>query len=332
MNIVKFKDIKIDGDELFNSEFRGKYCYCLRWKYCISFDVINTSEYMIFSSAEEDDLPEHILFEDYKIYADEYATARANSIDQYVLANRFIPSEMTLEEIKKFRTKVAKMIAEVRVLWDEEYKPEVTGAQRSILLDRIDAVLNYYSNGMYDKTMSMLSIFSEIPSIGLNGTFSDCGCSSTAGISAIGKSSTAQYQVKTGCSCNSAVQLGSAQICDCGSLYAEGIRNYMIQLFSDISFWSLMTETVVLNIINMLKAITEAGLSVPAAKSSSNLIYGDCSCLADSADDTNAAILNNLIKSFEYIRDGETVSHKNFITNSLYAWSSKLYERMEWTL
>jgi hypothetical protein len=41
-------------------------------------------------------------------------------------------------------------------------------------------------------------------------------------------------------------------------------------------------------------------------------------------------ILKRLSVSLGYIRDGQINSHKNYINDALYDWSSILYEKMKW--
>jgi hypothetical protein len=102
----------------------------------------------------------------------------------------------------------------------------------------------------------------------------------------------------------------------------------MIDIFSDWRFWDKVTDTVVPDMIEMLKAILEAGL--PLSFNSTDVIYGDCSCLGGNTDEASKLIISNLIKALTYIKDEDVVAHKNFVKNSLFAWASKLYEWMEW--
>lgn len=330
MNIVKFKDVMIEGEdlerlekaELFNELYRGKYCYCVNWKWCILMEDIDNTEFIRYSVT--DAVPADIDFLDlelYTDYVDREATEKVNRMDAYILSNNYIPSDFTLDQIKKFRTFVASALLANSQLWDDEYDATIT--------DKITHMLLYYKNGMWDTVIKMLASFSDYTSgISLSGTYTDCGCGGTTAAGTI-KDSAGIYKTQTGCGCSSAnAALLLTNTCDCTELYRTSIRNFMIDVFSDWKFWDRVSEIVVPDMIAMLKAILEAGL--PLSFTTTDVVYGDCSCMNNNTDETGKIIVANLIKALEYIRDEAVVAHKNFIKNSLYAWASKLYERMEW--
>lgn len=330
MNIVKFKDIMKEGDEIFNSLFRGKYCYCVHWRWCITLEE-NTPENYIEISKQEDPIPPipegvtYITLADYTDYIDMAATNKVNKVDSYLLSNSYIPSDYTLDQIKKFRTFVATALLVAEAEWDEEY--DVT------LTDKIEKMLQYYKNGMFDDIVKALMAFANSTSLNISGTYTDCGCGNTTTANSITKIANTAAGIYTntagGCGCssaNSALLLANA--CDCVSLYRNNIRAFMIDVFSDWKFWDLVSDTVVPDMINMLKAILDAGL--PFNTLNTDVVFGDCSCMNQGSDDTGRLIVSNLIKALTYIKDEDVVAHKNFIKNSLYAWASKLYEYMEW--
>ncbi len=327
MNIVKFKDIMLDETDprapLFNEKFRGKYCWCVNWKWCVSFDDMDEVAYCAASSA--DSVPEgteFLLITDCGDLADQDAVTRINSIDSYILSNSYVPSEFTLDQIKKFRTFTAESLLANSIAWDTEYD--------ETLSDKITKMLTYYKNGMLDEVIKTLAAFSDSAALNVTGTYTDCGCGgTTSGASVVLKDQSGMYRSASSCGCSSAnAALLLANTCDCVGLYRGKIRNFMIDIFSDWRFWDKVTDTVVPDMIEMLKAILEAGL--PLSFNSTDVIYGDCSCLGGNTDEAGKLIISNLIKALTYIKDEDVVAHKNFVKNSLFAWASKLYEWMEW--
>ena len=327
MNIVKFKDIMLDETDpramLFNEKFRGKYCWCVNWMWCVSFEDMTTDEYIAASKNNAvPDGTEFLLVADYGDLADQGAITRANSIDSYILSNSYVPSEFTLDQIKKFRTFVAESLLVNEKAWDKEYDETLT--------EKITKMLTYYKNGMWDEVIKSLAEFSNSAALNITGTYTDCGCGGTTSSSSLMlRDPSGMYRSASSCGCSSAnAALLLANTCDCVSLYRANIRNFMIDIFSDWRFWDKVTDTVVPDMIEMLKAILEAGL--PLTFNSTDVIYGDCSCLGGNTDDAGKLIVSNLIKALTYIKDDDVVAHKNFVKKSLFAWASKLYEWMEW--
>ena len=328
MNIVKFKDIMLEdtdprAPQLFNEKFRGKYCWGVNWHWCVSFDDLTIEQYC--ECSHNNMLPEDIDFLDlmeYEDLIDQDAVIRVNSIDSYILSNDYVPSELTLDKIKKFRTFVAESLLANEPAWDTEYDETLT--------DKIEKMLTYYKNGMWDEVIKSLAAFSDIAGLNVTGTYTDCGCGgTTSGATVMLKDQTGMYRSASSCGCSSAnASLLLSNTCDCVALYRSSIRNFMIDIFSDWRFWDKVTDTVVPDMIAMLKAILEAGL--PLSFNSTDVIYGDCSCLGGNTDEAGKLIISNLIKALTYIKDEDVVAHKNFVKNSLYAWASKLYEWMEW--
>lgn len=334
MNIVKFKDTIKEGDEVFNSFFKGKYCYCINWKWCVPLEYdaskyIEDSKNDHYSGGEvegEDALP-MIQIELYEIYIDWSLTGKANETDHYQYLNNFVSEELTLEMIKKFRTMVAQTLLGCASFWDDEYDEVNT--------PKITSMLEYYKNNMMDCALKALMTFSD-PSVNLNGTYTDCGCGSKS--TTLSQFSQANPVSMLGaftktCNCgNDAIAALFAQAgCDCVGLYKKAIYNYMVSVFSDYKFWKCIPDEVLNLYIKYIDAIIKAGLPLNVSTLNvSSLLYGDCSCLSQDSQSGNLLILNNLKKAFQYIIDKDIVAHKNFIFEALYAWSAKLYEVMEW--
>ena len=325
MNIVKFKDVMIEEDEFFNTKLRGKFCWCVNWKWIFALDDI-TSEEFIEKSKFDDPLQgseqEYRLLTDYAEYVDQYATEKVNKVDAYMASNEFIPSDYTIDQLRGFRTLVAKNLLANEAFWDEEYNEDLT--------QKIEKMLDYYKNGMIDCAIKSLSEFSDSVSLNINGTYTDCGCGgTTSGATSVLKPNTGVYTAKSGCGCSSANSALLLQnTCDCVALYRTSLHNFMVEIFSDWKFWATVSDTVVPDMIEMLKAILNAGF--PLSVKTTDVMFGDCSCIATENDEFGKQIISNLIKALTYIAENDVTSHKNFIKNSLYAWAANLYEIMEW--
>ena len=327
MNIVKFKDIIIEGDDLFNENFKGKYCYCINWKWCVALEDTTNPEYVQMSV--NDFVPpeiDYIMFDDYSMYVDLVATDRANDVEHYKYLNEYISDELTLDQIKKFRTMMAETLLGCSASWDDEYDEVNT--------PKITSMLEYYKNNMMDCALKALMTFSD-PTVNLNGSYTDCGCGSksTALSSFTGTGMNMLANFTKTCNCgNDAIAALFAQTgCDCVSLYKKAIYNYMVSVFSDYKFWKCIPYEILELYIKYIDAILKSGLPLNVSTLNvSSLLYGDCSCLSQDSQSGNMLILSNLKKAFQYIIDGEIVAHKNFIFEALYAWSAKLYEVMEW--
>jgi len=328
MNIVKFKDIQLD-EPTFNNYFKGKYCYCINWKWCIPVEYdalayIRDSQNNV--PPTESELP-YINYEDFISYIDIEATERANEVSHYKYLNTLIDDELTLEQIKRFRTMVAETLLGCSSSWDDEYDEVNT--------PKITSMLEYYKNNMNDCATKALSIYS-IPGMNLNGTYTDCGCGSESTALSIGAGMNntdmlSAYGKTCSCGTDAIAALFASTGCDCLSIYKKAIYNYMVSVFSDYKFWKCIPNEVLELYIKYIDAIIKAGLPLNVSSLNvSALLYGDCSCLSQDSQSGNLLILNNLKKAFQYIIDEDIVAHKNFIFETLYAWSAKLYEVMQW--
>lgn len=326
MNIVKFKDVIIGSDDVFNTYFKGKYCYCVNWKWCIPLDY-ETIDYIHDSQKDSTDSEIKINYEDYMPYIDITATEKANEVSHYKYLNEYVSDELTLEQIKKFRTMIAETLLGCSTAWDDEYDEVNT--------PKITAMLEYYKNNMTDCAVKSLLTFSD-PTVNLNGSYTDCGCGSkSTALSSFGGNTGINMLTsftKT-CNCgNDAIAALFAQTgCDCLGLYKKAIYNYMVSVFSDYKFWKCIPDEMLELYIKYIDAILKSGLPLNVSTLNvSSLLYGDCSCLSQDSQSGNMLILSNLKKAFQYIIDKDIVAHKNFIFEILYVWSAKLYEVMEW--
>ena len=327
MNIVKFLDIMKDGDEIYNSVLRNKFFYCINWKWVMPLEVNGHSTEEEYIEASKSDVEpasvECYLLEDYEDYIDGYATSKANAVERYINYNSMVPDEYTIDDLKNFRTLLATMLLSSKESWEDDYNASLT--------PKIDAMLSYYAGGMHDCAINGMSMFANYNMSSVAGTYTDCGCGSTTARTSLNTTaggSTAMYASNCGCKTQNAV-LSLQAACDCERLYRRSVHDFMVVIFSDYKFWELVSETVLPEAVKMLKGILQAGFTFSDGEVYS-LLYGDCSCMSESADTTNITIISNLIKAFEMIMNGEALNNKNFIKSTLYAWAFRLYELMQW--
>lgn len=306
MNIVRFKDIILNRDnspelpqedrDLFNRKFKGKYAYCVNWIYVIALEDITYQEYIDISTGDDNLNVEHLDLELVKNYVDLSATQDANMVEKYLLANEFTPdSDITIDELKLFRTKLADML----------YK--AIGYN----LDNITKeMLNYYQEEMLDNTIEHLSYFANDTEHDLISTTntSTCGCQNHT------QMLNNQYAIS---SCNPIY------------IYRKGVYEKMVSVFSDIDFWLKLDKVVLNEIKRYIDGIIECNLPLYTSQFSTTL--HDCGCLTkNSAQEERMQILKDLSSCFYFLATDNYINKKNHISLTLNNWASLLYERMRW--
>lgn len=313
MNLIKFIDIYLKPDmwegttcpytqeemDWFNENLKGKYAYALNWRWVVPFEQLTLSEFVeksVLNSPEG--ISEYCTVEKYSDYKDTEMTERSNSIDKYIALNQFSSdSDITIEEVKNFRTWLATTL---RAIKDEE--DMVTGEK--IMLD-------YYANGMYDQTVNALSIFSKQASAqyGVVGVQS-CGC--------IGSANTSLLDI-------------SAPVCDPLSIYRRGIYELMVSLWSEYKYWvDLESDDFLVEFKKYIDAVISYNL--PLFVSDWTTVFADCTCLnsSDSLQAAGLTAMRNLSQALQYMIDGDIQGHKNFINAALRTFASQYYEKMQW--
>ena len=305
MNIVKFKDIILNGDnspelaqeerDLFNTKLKGKYAYCVNWIYVIALEDITYQEYIDMSTGDNL-MVEHLDLELVKNHVDISATQEANMVEKYLLANEFTPdSNITIDELKLFRTKLADML----------YK------SLGYSLDSITKeMLNYYREEMFDNTIEHLSYFANDTEHDLisTTTTSTCGCQNHT------QMLNNQYTLS---SCNPIY------------IYRKGVYEKMVSVFSDIDFWLKLNKDFLNEIKRYIDGIIKCNLPLYTSQFSTEL--HDCGCLTqNSAQEERIQILKDLSVCFDFLATDNYTSKKNHISLTLNKWASLLYERMRW--
>ena len=327
MNIIKFKDIKLDSScglssnkiELFNNELKGKYAYVINWMYVISFDRISQENYVKVSIGNP--LQEGSYLEFIEIpheVIDITETNNINSIEKYNNLNKYTTdSNVTIDEIKQFRPWVAHMLLRQNNIQDSDIKQ----------------MLKYYTydnddkqegSGMYDNVIKQLTVFGDTSLMFKASTNNSCGCS------------TNNYNASNTCCCtnNSIANLNTFKLSnnsfDAIEIYKMNIYTKMVDTFKNLDFWLPYKDSILIDMKNYVDNIIKVDLPLYTTIQSST--YAECGCLnqKDMEQQNNMKILSNFSQALGYIIDGDMDNHKNFIKDALFKWASILYERMYW--
>lgn len=350
MNIVKLKDIILNEScglspekiELFNTKFKGRYVHCINWKYLIPLEemdneaAIKLSKELCIDSLKQTDAVDDLqaiqkdittttsidqynwfYLDKLTEYVDRNETEKVNAIYKYIEYNSFTPDkELTLEEIKKFRTWLATVLFNLL-----SKEPDV---EKNTI-----AMLNYYKNEMNDSVIDTLASFHvDMPQVGVY----NVGVQGVTGINILSPVK------KSSCSCTHSsiaamlAQPSSVSVCDPIAIYRKALYSQMVDVFSDINFWT-SKKPLLPEIKRYIDAIIKSNLPLTASQYVSELY--DCNCLTstDSAQERLMSILKNLSTAFDYMANDKVdkvTGNKNFIGDTLNQWASKLYEIMRW--
>ena len=291
----------------YNIHMKGKYAYWVHCRYIISFDHMTEQAYL---ACEEDihklipccgKVPMYGVPLIFDTYCDEYIhdyidleeTTRINSIKEYTLHNSMATDDdITIDMIKKFRTWLAETILNLNKE-NNEYL-----SKKDILM------LTYYANGMTNNTLEELELFKN-------------------------QSSSEIISDKCGCGCGS-MDINIRSNCDPCSEYKYYIYNYMINRFSDLTFWRQFPIVFVKLFEKYISNIITANLNLD--KNNSNVPYyvNNCNGSFISNQEKSLMILDRLVNALRYIINSQVDDHSNYITSAFSDWATKLYEIMEW--
>lgn len=304
--------------QYFNKHLKGKYAYWIQMRYIVSFDFMRHEGYV---ACEEDvakllqkadgTYPKPygapvIDVYDPKIinYIDILETDLINNTTQYRLKNKFTSDEdITIDELKCFRT----WLAETLLSMDQNDK----GMQMNLAFDDSQVhVLNYYKSGMYDGVIKILTEFGQAE---LN--FIDDIKSSTCGCNHASSNLSSLYG-------------SSVTLCDPITIYKKNLHDKMVQMFSNIEFWTQWSPEFIFEFKKYIDNIIK--LNLPFSQSLLTEKFMDCDCIDKSSQEEAIDILKRLSVALNYIYIGEVSGHKNYVTSALTDWSSILYEIMEW--
>lgn len=293
---------------IYNTFLKGRYAYWVQMRYIVPFEFMKHEGYV----ACEEDITKllqrvdgsyprpygcpyiDMYSEDRCImkYIDLEKTDEANDISKFKLENDNVPDgDITIDMLKKFRTWLASTIL------------DLSTALNTQLDEQTEHMLKYYANNMYDDVVKYLMMFND--SVNITSINTSCGC----------------------CSSESLINInGTLNQCDALYSYRKSIYNKMVEVFSDVNFWSKYPTDFIIKFKQYIDNIIKTGLVVD--KSSSYNEYRDCTCNNNESGYINT--LNRLSVTLGYIINNSISGHKNYIYDSLYDWSSNLYEFMQW--
>lgn len=319
MNIIKLQD-KIMPDtmpqaEYFNKHLKGKYAYWIQMRYIVSFDHMRHEGYV---ACEEDinkllprkdgtyprpyGAPSLDVYADGVInYVDSIETDNINNTIGFRAKNKYASDEdITIDELKMFRTWLAKELLKMD-------QTELGEQKKTYFNDLETHILEYYANDMYNSIIKMLS--------------------------EVGTKQITLSQINTSaCNCHNSnlsslynMELNS---CDPVNVYKKGIYEGMVKMFSNFEFWQQWPSEFINEFKKYIDNIINCDFMLTQSSWKSEFI--DCTCQSKSDQEMHMEILKRLSVSLGYIRDGQINSHKNYINDALYDWSSILYEKMKW--
>ena len=310
MNIIKFKDIIVPDNNVFNEHFKGKYCLWPKLTWAVNFNDVDFNEYVDLEQSviepQDMEIPYLVVMpasSEMIDLVDIEATTKANSTSRFEAENKFLPgSDITIEELKQFRSWLASSLLSLQKYDDDTTK----------------SMLEYYQEHMNDeivRTLRKFSTYFNTSGLNVNYSYSTCGCTNNP--TKISKDLLSK-------------ELAVYSGCDPIDVYKMGIYSKMVEIFSNMYYWIDGFETK--NFLIDFKKYIDNIIECEFALGSDNSIYGitDCMCINQNNQEANTLILKNLSKSLEYIINDDVIGHKNFISDSFSKWAKNLYEYMEW--
>jgi hypothetical protein len=333
MNIIKLKDVVMPDSyrfaEFFNEKLKGRYAYWVRMRYILAFDTVlgeDSHPLQVYSQLEQMDTIDllqalnmyNVKYIDtmndtdegmgsifYVNFVDLDATELANAIYDYETANEYVSDfDIDMTKLRRFRSWLANEIL--------LFNKKVTGDDTVEYLDNITPnqahMFEYYRDNMYNEVVKQLSIF------GIDGAFS---------------LNTSTNTTSSCCNNINAIQLnvGNQTMCNALDTYRKNLHNLMVQTFEDVNFWLKFNKDFIDVFKRYIDNIIKTGLLINIQE------YTGVQVLCNCANNTiSHEILTRLSQALQYIIDGNTKSHLNFIHDALYDWADQLYDKMSWEI
>lgn len=298
MNIIKFKNKSKEGDDIYNNTFNGRYCYAIAWKWAMSLDVSEQDITAIEQGAVNINAigSPYITIQDYIDYVDNTETNDINRVDKYRLLNdNVINTDIPLEDLKNFRTWLAKSLLDLDLKID----------------DKTRYMLEYYANNKSNNVTLQLSLFNT----------------SNTTISTLTTKHTCLCQTNT-------LNLNIDPYINCNPLatYRDEIYKHMTTVFGDLYFWIDQDINFLKLFKQYIDGIIAHNLPLNNDFKSNIINYCDCSCdtTLEGIQRQLQQQLKMLSESLEYIIGDDIVGHKNFINDTFRVWAIDLYDKMIW--
>lgn len=303
MNIIKFKDVTIEGNDFFNNYLSGKYALTVQYKYVypLMTNGITLLEYIQLEKTLNgvDVLPiegTYMLYSEIESHiADTTWQDQNNEFDNLLIYNNIYDKDVSLEEANTYRKAVATFL-------HDGILPEKLSLSDNVMID-------YYMVDMIDTTI--INLTSMINTNTPCGTQSlTCGCNGTTNNSL--------YTMQVAYGCLSPIDS-----------YRSNIKSYMISTFSTIDFWQKCNIVLLENIIKYTQAVIDYNLPI---NRSNQILNVNCTCASTelmSGQIYLQSILSNFIESLRLIINDDISDNKLTIANSLNAYAL-IYESLRW--
>lgn len=308
MNIIKLKDVIMTENNsisaIYNTFLKGRYAYWIQMRYIVPFEFMKHEGYV----ACEEDITKLLQRVDGS-YPRPYGCPYIDMYSEDRCIMKYIDLEKTdeINDISMYRLEndnvpdedlTINMLKNFRT-WLAQTILDLSISINTSLDEDTEHMLKYYANNMYNEVIKYLMIFNGISS----------------------------QNVNIGCGCCSGDNINNIIINDCDAVgvYKKNIHDKMVNVFSDINFWIKYPKDFIKKFKQYIDNIIKVGLVI---KSTNQNNYKDCTCTNN--ESTYLNILNRLSTSLMYVIEDNIVGHKNYIYDSLYDWSSQLYEFMQW--
>ena len=374
MNIIKFKDINCPSElngkeigqvdrELFNTYFKGRYCYAIRMTdiyLMIPEDSelnngIKPSEYILYENGERnasEGIPV-LSYNDYYSLIDTrnvYAPIPGNGSEFFMTLNKKYEDSPNIDDMKKvynYRGEVASYIFKYRKDKDSDNNYALG------FLDVFNTkefcpkkfeMLKYYMEDMNSETLETIKLFQDaVSSKVVTNASSGCGCGSNNTFTYTPSSS---LSTTPSCTCHSSTGLtdlssllGSIGSCNIYQTYRKMMKAYMIETFSDVKFWleiasNRVARTALINIITLTEQLIKSGISIFSNNTTFDLNYSCDVSSSDARYDTFVRDMSDFVEALNLILEagetGDPITRISFINNALASFAS-YYEYLQWS-
>lgn len=374
MNIIKFKDINCPSElnskeigqvdrELFNTYFKGRYCYAIRMTdiyLMIPEDSelnngIKPSEYILYENGTYDKSTKEIpvlSYDDYKSLIDVYnvyvPVPEAGS-EFFIILNRKYEDILgiNMTDVYNYRQRVANYILSSGITKDSDNNYALrfldVSNTKEFCPKKLE-MLKYYSENMTSETLETIKLFQDaVSSKVVTNASSACGCNSNNTFTYTPSSS---LSTTPSCTCHSSTGLtdlssllGSIGSCNIYQTYRKMMKAYMIETFSDAKFWleiasNRVARTALINIITLTEQLIKSGISIFSNNTTFDLNYSCGVSSSDARYDTFVRDMSDFVEALNLILEagetGDPITRLSFVNNALASFAS-YYEYLQWS-
>ena len=374
MNIIKFKDIDCPSElngkeigqenrELFNTYFKGRYCYAIRMTdiyLMIPEDSelnngIKPSEYISYENGERnasEGIPV-LSYNDYYSLIDTrnvYAPIPGNGSEFFMTLNKKYEDSPNIDDMKKvynYRGEVASYIFKYRKDKDSDNNYALGFLDVSNTKEfcpKKFEMLKYYMEDMTSETLETIKLFQDaVSSKVVTNASSGCGCGSNNTFTYTPSSS---LSITPSSTCHSSTGLtdlssllGSIGSCNIYQTYRKMMKAYMIETFSDVKFWleiasNRVARTALINIITLTEQLIKSGISIFSNNTTFDLNYPCGVSSSDARYDTFVRDMSDFVEALNLILEagetGDPITRLSFVNNALASFAS-YYEYLQWS-